>query len=199
MWDDEEEEEEEGEEEGTARQGMRSSQHDFDVVEEEEEEQEEQDEGDETNSALLDTTGYGDEDDGGSSDGEGRSGHGVAEDGDAGAGPEEESEEFKRHTYRPKPGQDIYGRTVGAGPDGAAPAMYVPPHLRAAAAAAAGASSTAADKFSGSSKRTEVQVMFALRLGIVEYCIRTIDSPRSSMALFGVGLAAQTGAAGQLV
>ncbi|CAN0413833.1 unnamed protein product, partial [Hapterophycus canaliculatus] len=43
-----------------------------------------------------------------------------------------------RHTYKPKPGQDIYGRTIGTAKSGTAPTAYVPPHLRAAAAAANG-------------------------------------------------------------
>ena len=75
---------------------------------------------------------------------------------------EEESEEFKRHTYKPKPGQDIYGRTIGPTKGGATPAAYVPPHLRAAAAAAAeggtASGGTAPDKFGGNVKRAEVQV-----------------------------------------
>ncbi|CBN78669.1 conserved unknown protein [Ectocarpus siliculosus] len=108
------------------------------VVEEEEEEEEE-----EMNSRSPDTTGYGDE-------------------GDSPGTPaaEEESEDFKRHTYKPKPGQDIYGRTIGPTKGGAAPAAYVPPHLRAAAAAAEGGTAsggTAADKFGGNVKRAEVQ------------------------------------------
>lgn len=174
-------------------------------LEEEEEEEEEQDgdEEDQTNSAPFDTTGYGDEDDDASNDGEARGDRGGAgaEDGDAGSGPEEESEDFKRHTYRPKSGQDIYGRAVGAGPGGAAPAMYVPPHLRAVAAAAAaaatsavGASNTEADKFAPSSKRTEVQVMLALRLGIVGYEEHGKFSLEQD---FGVCFAAQAGAAGR--
>ncbi|CAM9588117.1 unnamed protein product [Sphacelaria rigidula] len=54
-------------------------------------------------------------------------------------GGEKESEEFLKHVYRPRPGQDIYGRSIGGGNESAAPTKYVPPHLRAAAAAAAAA------------------------------------------------------------
>lgn len=78
---------------------------------------------------------------------------------------EEESEEFRRHTYRPKPGQDIYGRTIGVEDGGAAPAKYVPPHLRAAASKAAvseGQVKAAAPKmgmFGTTAEREKVQVM----------------------------------------
>ncbi|CAN0452634.1 unnamed protein product [Ectocarpus sp. 12 AP-2014] len=111
--------------------------------EEEEEEKEEEEEEEEMNSRSPDTTGYGDEDD--------SPGTQAAE---------EESEDFKRHTYKPKPGQDIYGRIIGPTKGGATPAAYVPPHLRAAAAAAEGGTAsggTAADKFGGNVKRAEVQ------------------------------------------
>lgn len=66
---------------------------------------------------------------------------------------EKETEDFLRHVYRPKPGQDIYGRTIASGNAGATPAKYVPPHLRAAAAASEGAggvrSSTAGGEGAG--------------------------------------------------
>eukprot|EP00903_Cladosiphon_okamuranus_P014969 g13855.t1 len=98
----------------------------------------------------VDTAGYGDEDDG--YDNGGR---------DAGAQEEQEqeSEDFKRHTYQPKPGQDIYGRPIEAGKGTAAPAAYVPPHLRAAAAAAAAEKegAGAVGKFGGGAKGAEVQ------------------------------------------
>lgn len=61
----------------------------------------------------------------------------------------DESEDFKLYTYRPTPGQDIYGRPVDKGNVGAAPAKYVPPHLRASTGG-----SVAAD----SDKRQQVQV-----------------------------------------
>ena len=72
-------------------------------------------------------------------------------DNDDGEGDEkrEEGEDFRLHAYRPTPGQDIYGRPVGKGDVGPAPAKYVPPHLRVAAAAAGEAEVC---------KRQEVQV-----------------------------------------
>lgn len=60
-----------------------------------------------------------------------------------------ESEDFKLHTYRPTPGQDIYGRPVDKGNAGTVPAKYVPPHLRA---------STGGSEVADSDKRQQVQV-----------------------------------------
>lgn len=113
-------------------------------ADESDEDQEDSEDGDrdeqEDEPRARGTAGYGDEDD----DGERAQGEG-----------EEESEDFKRHTYRPKPGQDIYGRATGAESSGAAPAKYIPPHLRAAAAAAVVAGGGAG---ADSAKRLKVQV-----------------------------------------
>eukprot|EP00752_Nemacystus_decipiens_P010268 g9151.t1 len=136
-------EEEDEDEEGREDQGGDNND-DNDEDDDDDDDVVEEDGGEEelTPRPSVDTVGYGDEDD---DDYRGK---------DAEAGEEEESEDFKRHTYQPKPGQDIYGRPIAAGKGAAAPAAYVPPHLRAAAEEGGAG---AVDRFGGSAKRAEVQ------------------------------------------